>query len=29
MFGDDTSLFSKVQDINRSANELNFDFGKT
>ena len=28
IFADDTSLFSKVQDINRSANELNCDLEK-
>ena len=28
IFADDTSLFSKVQHINRSANELNCDFEK-
>ena len=28
IFADDTSLFSKVEDINRSANELNCDLEK-
>ena len=28
IFADDTSLFSKVQDINKSANELNCDLEK-
>ena len=28
IFADDTSLFSKVQHINRSANELNCDLEK-
>ena len=28
ILADDTSLFSKVQDINRSANELNCDLEK-
>ena len=28
IYADDTSLFSKVQDINRSANELNCDLEK-
>ena len=28
IFADDTSLFSKVQDINRSVNELNCDLEK-
>ena len=27
-FADNTSLFSKVQDINKSVNELNCDLGK-
>ena len=27
-FADNTSLFSKVQDINKSVNELNWDLGK-
>ena len=28
IFADDTSLFSKVEDVNRSANELNCDLEK-
>ena len=28
IFADDNSLFSKVQDINKSANELNCDLEK-
>ena len=28
IFADDTSLFSKVQNVNKSANEINCDLGK-